>query len=321
MVRTQHEPLVWSNRNAQVIDAILQPEHEINAKNRLMKLRRCKTKRLLIIFAVVSAIGLIAWLYVEHTMPEFNQYRLVKSFDTFSVDNDTNKMRFILLWNTVFGDKSWGLPDDTNDPSYFRKHLNCSVSNCVLTNERDLLTRIEMYDAIVFHTAQAFPFFNSIPERRSSKQLYVFAVMEPPGETKHILSDETDFYNLSMTYRMDSDILWTYGYFIDKETKMRVLPSEYPNWRSPPNSYNDSNLWNSWAYKTKMAVWFVSRCDTLSRREKLVAEIQKFMQVDVYGECGPKRFVSIYLCTYECVYNYKLLQLKYGFYYTLYKKC
>lgn len=39
--------------------------------------------------------------------------------------------------------------------------------------------------------------------------------------------------------------------------------------------------------KTKAAAWFVSHCNTHSKRENLVKEIQMFMNVDVYGKCGP----------------------------------
>ena len=36
----------------------------------------------------------------------------------------------------------------------------------------------------------------------------------------------------------------------------------------------------------KLALWIVGHCETSSRREKYVAELQKYMPVDVYGACG-----------------------------------
>lgn len=293
MVGTQQEPLVahnHSSNNIHVVDSVLQPEHKIFAQNSLMNLKQCKIKKLLIILSVISVISIVAWVYVDHMVPEFNQYRLVRSYEEIPVNEaSTNKLRFILLWNTFFGDKRWSLSDDLMDSSYFLKELNCPVSNCVLTNQRDILPQLDMYDAIMFHTAQPFSLVNPIPKRRSWKQLYVFALVEPPGETKHILSDENNFYNLTMTYRMDSDILWTYNWFVDRETGLRMLPTEYPQWRTVANNYNDTLLWELWPYKTKMAAWFVSHCETLSRREKLVEELQKYIEVDIYGKCGSKR--------------------------------
>ena len=35
-----------------------------------------------------------------------------------------------------------------------------------------------------------------------------------------------------------------------------------------------------------MAVWFVSHCHTSSQREKYVTELQKYIDVDVFGYCG-----------------------------------
>ncbi|KAM7348079.1 alpha-(1,3)-fucosyltransferase C isoform 1-T2 [Cochliomyia hominivorax] len=311
MVATQQEPLVPPlSNNAHIVDSDLPRQNRIYATNFFMYLKQNKFKRLLIALCLICVISIVIWLYIDHTVPEFNQYRLVKTYDQKTSQNEANKIRFILLWNTFFGDKRWSLPDDLNDPSYFRKEINCPVSKCVLTNQRDVLPQIDMYDAILFHTAQPFPLINPIPKQRSWKQLYIFALMEPPGETKHILSDEENFYNLTMTYRMDSDILWTYNWFVDKETGMRVIPSERTQWRSVPNHYNDSNIWELWPYKTKMAAWFVSHCETLSKREKLADELQKYMEVDVYGKCGTK---SCPKSSTECD---KLLDENYLFYFS-----
>ncbi|GFO10477.1 glycoprotein 3-alpha-l-fucosyltransferase a-like, partial [Plakobranchus ocellatus] len=41
------------------------------------------------------------------------------------------------------------------------------------------------------------------------------------------------------------------------------------------------------ARKTKKVAWFVSHCRTESKREKYVAELQKYISVDIYGACGP----------------------------------
>lgn len=35
--------------------------------------------------------------------------------------------------------------------------------------------------------------------------------------------------------------------------------------------------------------WIVSRCKSDSKREDFVAELQKYIDVDVYGRCGPLR--------------------------------
>jgi hypothetical protein len=44
------------------------------------------------------------------------------------------------------------------------------------------------------------------------------------------------------------------------------------------------------ATKSKTAAWFVSNCQTVSKREVYVARMQKYIDVDIYGTCG----------TYQC---------------------
>ena len=44
--------------------------------------------------------------------------------------------------------------------------------------------------------------------------------------------------------------------------------------------------------KTKMAYWLVSHCKTENKREDYVAELQKYIDIDIYGTCGPLNFVK-----------------------------
>lgn len=74
-----------------------------------------------------------------------------------------------------------------------------------------------------------------------------------------------------MTYRRDSDVLLNYGRFIP---------------RSIPFNQNDLNsLVES---RVRPVAWLVSNCDTNSKREFYVSELQKHIQVDIYGSCGMK---------------------------------
>ncbi|XP_068158833.1 alpha-(1,3)-fucosyltransferase C [Drosophila tropicalis] len=235
-------------------------------------------------------LGTVLGLYKLSRSPLVNQYGILQDYlesnrpETESLATGT---RSILLWSEFFGDPRWSLPGDTLGPPDFRDELKCPVYQCELTNNHDFLPSLDMYDAIVFHVAEPFPFLESLPSKRRAQQTYVFASMESPGETKHQLSNEQNFYNLTMTYRLDSDIVWPYGYLIDKETQAIVAPNRQPNWRKPPISgWNDTQVWNLWPGKTKMITWFVSHCPTLSKREDLAKALQEYIEVDVYGKCG-----------------------------------
>ncbi|KAM8719481.1 hypothetical protein ACLKA7_012097 [Drosophila subpalustris] len=244
---------------------------------------------LMLLFLCLVLSGLLIGVYRITSSPLLNQYGILRDYlDSNKADNRP-VMRSILLWSSFFEDERWKLPGDTLKPQHFRDNLQCAVYQCELSNRHDYLANLEDYDAIVFHVAQPFPLLQTLPSRRSPRQAYVFALMEPPGETKHRLSDEQSFYNLTMSYRLDSDIVWPYAQLLDAETGARVAPSLQPYWRQPPalGSWNDSQVLQIWPRKTKMAAWFVSHCKTLSRREELAHALQQHgVEVDIYGSCG-----------------------------------
>lgn len=250
-------------------------------ENSKMNFRR----RLLIGVSILCLIAVLVCVYVWKTVPEFNQYALVRNY---KMVEESSAPRTILLWNSFFKSKTWGLPENTLGPDHFRREWNCPVWRCEITNVHEFLPELDMYDAILYHTAQPFPLIKPIPNRRNERQLYVFALMEPPGETKHILSDEGGFYNLTMTYRLDSDILWPYMFVEELLTGGKVAPNQHPNWRQPPAIWNNTQIWQLWEGKTRMVAWFVSHCETLSKREELAAQLGKYVDVDIFGKCGTK---------------------------------
>ncbi|KAH8283256.1 hypothetical protein KR044_006660 [Drosophila immigrans] len=234
-------------------------------------------------------IGLLIAVYTISTSPLLNQYGILRDYlDNNQPQAERSPTRSILLWSDFFGDPRWSLPDDTLGPDDFRDTLHCAVHQCELSNRHDFMPTLDEYDAIVFHVAQPFPLLQPLPLHRQPHQTYVFALMEPPGETKHRLSDERNFYNLTMSYRLDSDIIWPYAHLMDAETGALVAPSLEPHWRQAPQlgSWNDSTVLELWPQKNKMAAWFVSHCPTLSRREELAAALQEHIDVDIYGKCG-----------------------------------
>nr|CAD2190435.1 unnamed protein product [Meloidogyne enterolobii] len=54
-----------------------------------------------------------------------------------------------------------------------------------------------------------------LPKIRLPNQLYVFCLDEPPHYTFEFFKDVSrDFFNISMTYRLDSDIYYPYDTFV-----------------------------------------------------------------------------------------------------------
>ena len=64
-------------------------------------------------------------------------------------------------------------------------------------------------------------------------QNILFLYSRSPIYVKHNLKLWENFFNMTLTYRLDSDVFWNYGLFIDKETGRGVAPSKYAKWREP----------------------------------------------------------------------------------------
>ena len=59
--------------------------------------------------------------------------------------------------------------------------------------------------------------------------------------TKRNLTMYNNFFNMTLTYRLDSDVLWSYGMVLDIETNAVIAPSKTARWRKP-EPVNGKNL-------------------------------------------------------------------------------
>ena len=105
-----------------------------------------------------------------------------------------------------------------------------------------------------------------------------------------------DYFNLTMSYRSDSDIPFKY-FTMNKRDKAVPIPSLDCILKTFP--------------KPKLVAWFVSHCETNSKRELYVNELQKYIGVDIYGKCGTLKCGSKRGREEKC---YRMLQKKYHFY-------
>ena len=90
-----------------------------------------------------------------------------------------------------------------------------------------------------------------------------------------------------MTYRNDSDIHVPYG---------RIVPKKVPN------SSTNTDLFET---KHRSIAWFVSNCYTKSKRELLAANLAKYIDLDIYGSCGPLKCPKSDDCFQMAEKNYK----------------
>ena len=119
---------------------------------------------------------------------------------------------------------------------------------------------------------------------RSPHQRYIFWSIEAPTATATQASDNVAF-NLTMSYRWDSDVVIPYGWSYPKE---RVMDGE--SIERLPISEVKKNYARG---KTKLAAWFVSNCWATNGRLDYVERLQDFVPIDIYGHCGTLNCSSI----------------------------
>jgi len=139
-------------------------------------------------------------------------------------------MKTILLWNTMFGDRNFYFGED----DVFH---DCPVSKCKIFNYRDYLN-VEDYDAILFHGNELSEY--EMPERRTTRQLYVYVNLESPANRAIPHKYDKEYFNLTMTYRLDSDVPWPYGIIEDIKSGGFVAPSRNADWNVLRNSTSNT---------------------------------------------------------------------------------
>lgn len=176
--------------------------------------------------------------------------------------------------------------------------LNNISINCVIINRpkyhiENITQLIHESKAIVFHWRDINE--NDLPKYHPPGQPWVLYNLESP---QHTLYGERakQFYdhqiNARMTYRMDSEVPAPYG-------RLMRLNQRIQNWK-PKIDFGQ---------KTGQIAWIVSNCHTLSKREKLVDQLKKYIQIDVYGACGPHKCGP-----YRTDKCYQIIEKKYKFY-------
>lgn len=223
---------------------------------------------------IVSAISFM--LYFVKWTERYNS-KFIKSNLKSEIYQDA---KVILFWNSFFGsaDYNFGLG---NDPFFMNK---CPVSDCFTTTDRGWLP-IDQYDAIVFHGPEYNPIFNmDYPSSRSEQQRYIYLSQESP-QNRPVKSNLNGYFNFTMTYRLDSDIFLNYYAIFDLEGNY-TAPRNNPDWIVPDFSNLEKYIEVNEA-KKKPVAWFVSNCGSKNNRKDYVEELQKYIQVDIYGECGP----------------------------------
>ena len=164
----------------------------------------------------------------------------------------------------------WSRPDWQTEGARIFAH--CPENRCALTTNSEAYYNRSA--AVLFFASPPDDSGRPEPKRAFPHQVFVFVLGESPqhdgigravdyrGAVDFMYKD--NFFNWTMTYRLDSDVRAHYTYTVPLEKKRR----------------------NFAAGKRKLAAWIVSHCNTSSERENYIGELRKYIPVDIYGKCG-----------------------------------
>ncbi|XP_064637421.1 4-galactosyl-N-acetylglucosaminide 3-alpha-L-fucosyltransferase FUT6-like isoform X2 [Lineus longissimus] len=144
-------------------------------------------------------------------------------------------------------------------------YAQCAFNNCIPIRDTSKA------DAVVFHHWDLYPsilFTGGGKNRR--KQVWIYYGKEPVSRTNWFSHRLNGIFNWTATYLSTSDIHLPYGTYAKIPSTAMKLRKSLTELRK----------------KTKTAFILMSHCHTWSRREDLVEDLRKHIDVDVLGKCG-----------------------------------
>lgn len=198
------------------------------------------------------------------------------SFSPPEAPNNQDHLKVILAFSGT-----GGVPEGREQ---FEKD-KCTVDTCHITSD---VRWAHKADAVLFN-------FDPGPDTwdKPSHQVWVLFQLESPLHTP-TLYGLRDSINWTATYRPDSTLVTPYEHFC-------LFPNASQLPITPTKNYAEG--------KVKKIAWFVSNCNPRNKRSEYVRELQKYIDVDVFGACGPNECVK----DAEGTCN-KMLQRDYKFY-------
>ena len=190
----------------------------------------------------------------------------------------------ILFYTSFFGKKPWDLyPVDES--------CGLKLEGCKVVYDENLFNQS---DVVLFHDRD-MPTYEDLLElsrRRSSRQLWVYFSMESPVHSENLIYMD-NFFNLSSTYTLNSDVRIPYGQHKRKKDQEKKL-------KKPIDYFKN---------KTKSVAWVASNCVHFERNYFVDELIRRGVDVEVSGVCS-KYFRKVFTCpSPDC--KQKLSQFKF----------
>ncbi|CAG9565985.1 unnamed protein product [Danaus chrysippus] len=168
--------------------------------------------------------------------------------------------------------------------------IKCS-DNCIFTRDKGRFDGdYTKFDAIIFN--EDILSTNERPIKRDPSQIYIFSTLESSYTVPACEIHDDDYFNWTFTYRLDSDIVWSY--FQVRSLKGQIVaPRVSVTWKQ-----NNHPVKKKIRYilkrKNKAAAWLVSHCRADSLRDDYLTRLQEHLfhyslKIDVYGDCSKRK--------------------------------
>uniref|UniRef100_A0A915D296 Fucosyltransferase n=1 Tax=Ditylenchus dipsaci TaxID=166011 RepID=A0A915D296_9BILA len=203
-------------------------------------------------------------------IPYANEDVVNSSFFTLAVDSinasDSREPPVVLAWTSFFG---YGM----FEYSFLRRFdsKKCRYS-CTFTEDK---ARYRNNASIVVLHARNID-INDLPPARPDLLKVFFIAESPYNSGSQYKSLPANYFNLSISYRRNSDIFLPYDSF------QPIIPMV----TDPQDIWQPEEVENKIKGKTKMLLQFVSNCKTSSGREKYVEQLKKFVEITDFGRCS-----------------------------------
>lgn len=140
----------------------------------------------------------------------------------------------------------------------------CPYSQCEITFDRSKFCNSS---AVVFHLHDIHMNDLPPPKQRLKHQRYVLWSVEPPYHLPKRVVEMNSYFNWTMTYRQDSDILSRMMFWKKRHSFVSTNQIDYLNGRKPS------------------VLWIVSNCLSDSRREEYIRRLSKVIPTTILGRC------------------------------------
>ncbi|KAH8232759.1 hypothetical protein KR038_007986 [Drosophila bunnanda] len=190
-------------------------------------------------------------------------------------EQDANPKVLILLWN-----------EDLSKMPRRPTHTECG---CVITTHRQHFDK--PYDAVVFNADLPYSLEDFGDINRTGNYLSVFAARNPlslahgPGPWP---SDDWPFFNVTMSYRLDSQLVWSEYYFshVNRARRLNSFRAPSENFAEDMPGNKIQLLENHIRKKDRLAMYFLYEVDSTSQAESLyLANLRKYLDLDAYESC------------------------------------